>query len=618
MCGIAGFVGVGSRRDLERMTNALRHRGPDGHGYHVDADNRVFLGHRRLAIVDLDSGHQPMWNEDGQVGIVYNGEIYNHQELRAELVALGHRFASSHSDTEVLVHGYEQWGDELPLKLNGMFAFAIYDRPRRRLFLARDRFGEKPLYYSHRKNMFAFASELTALAKHDGVDKSIDVRAAQKLFGYGYVPSPNAMLAGSCKLPGGTSMSYDFGSDTVRLKEYWRFSIVPDDSLGDADEKRLVDELEFLIRQAANRRLMSDVPLGVFLSGGIDSSVVLASLAKDLPPERIGTFTIGFNEASFNESAQAAIVAGHIRSCHNLEILDFRTARDLIQVLLERLDEPLGDASLIPTYCLSSFTRRKVTVALSGDGGDELFAGYDPFLALKPAQLYSMLMPNGLHSGLRRLVELLPPSDRNMSLEFKLKRGLMGMSYRKEVRLPAWMAPLDTKDLAALFDEPLRPEELYSEALTLWESSPEKSDVDRSLEFFTRIYLQDNILTKVDRASMMCSLETRAVFLDNDVVDFCARLPSRFKLRGNTRKYLLKRVADRLLPAAIVNRKKKGFGMPLAKWLRTVPASPPFAPIHGLRVNWAEQAFSDHRSHRKDYRFFLWNWLSLQYFASRT
>ncbi len=283
--------------------------------------------------------------------------------------------------------------------------------------------------------------------------------------------------------------------------------------------------------------------------------------------------------------------------------------------MLARLDEPLGDASLLPAHLLSAFAKEKVTVALSGDGGDELFAGYDPFVALRLAALYHATMPRASHRAIRRLADLLPVSQTNMSLDFRIRRALMGLSHGPELWLPVWMAPLDPKDTAALFDAPLRIEEVYDEAIGSWEQAAGKSPVDRALEFFTRFYLQDDILMKSDRAAMMCSLETRAVFLDNDLVEFCRKLPHRFKFRRGQRKYLLKKVARSLLPDAIVGRKKKGFGIPLAKWLREFPEVPPLAPIPGVRTDFARRAFAEHRSARADHRLFLWSWLAIQAFA---
>jgi len=613
MCGIAGFSGAGSREDLARMMAALVHRGPDGEGTFVDEAARVFFGHRRLAIVDVAGGQQPMWNEDRQVGVIFNGEIYNHAELRRELQARGHRFTTDHADTEVLVHGFEEWGEDLPLKINGMFAFAVLDRARKRIFLARDRFGEKPLYYTVRPGIFAFASELSALARHPGVSRSINSRALQKFFAYGYIPAPLALLEGTAKLPGGHWLIYDLDSGKLTTRSYWQFHLELDEGRSDADEPRLVEELGALIGQAAGRRLMSDVPLGMFLSGGLDSSVVLAALARIRPAASLSTFTIGFLEPSFDESKYARAVADYLGTTHHERILDLDRAGALIEPVLSRLDEPLADPSILPTYLLSTFAREKVTVALSGDGGDELFAGYDPFLALRPAAIYERMMPRAGHTGLRRLADLLPISHANMGFDFKLRRTLMGLSWPPPMRLPVWMSPLDPKNMQELFETPLDPEDLYSEAITQWNSNPKLTDIDRGLEFYTRFYLQDNILVKVDRASMMVSLETRAVFLDNDLVDFSRRLPHRFKLRNGERKYLLKKVARTLLPSAIVDRKKKGFGLPLAKWLRTIPEKLPLDPILGTRSAFADTAFAEHRAGGADHRLFLWSWMSAQH-----
>src|SRR4051812_19207879 len=378
MCGLAGFVGTGDRADLAAMSIAVAHRGPDGEGTLVDEEARVFLAHRRLAIIDLSGGDQPMWNEDGEVGVIFNGEIYNHMELRAELQRKGHVFRSTHSDTEVLVHGYEEWGAGLPERLNGMFAFVVYDRKRRRLFLARDRFGEKPLYYAVHRNLFAFASELGALIQHRGVKRDIDIVSLRKYFAYGYIPAPRSLYAHTAKVPGGHHLVFDIDSGTVKVQAYWKFALTPDASLRDEAEPQLVEELRHLLSQSVKRRLISDVPLGVFLSGGIDSSAALAMAVQYLDPSSIRTFTIGFTEPSFDESFHARRVAQAFGTDHHEEQLNLDVARDLVPQVLSRLGEPLGDASILPTYLLSRFTRRTVTVALSGDGGDELFAGYDP------------------------------------------------------------------------------------------------------------------------------------------------------------------------------------------------------------------------------------------------
>jgi asparagine synthase (glutamine-hydrolysing) len=612
MCGIAGFIGHGDRYNLIAMTRVLAHRGPDGEGFYEDQSAHVFLGHRRLAIVDLAGGYQPMPNEDRSVLVIFNGEIYNHSALRKELIARGHVFATDHSDTEVLVHGYEEWGNDLPARLNGMFAFAIYDKPRRHLFLARDRFGEKPLYYLVQPGLFAFASELTGILKHPFASHSLDYRSVQKFFAHGYLPAPNALYERCRKLPGGCHLTYDVTDGTMSISRYWRFSLEPDERLTEADDDRLADELRALLIQAVDRRLMSDVPLGVFLSGGIDSASILAAVTELRGPDAVDTFTIGFTEPSFDESAHARSLAHLLGSRHHDELLDLSKAEYLIPHVLTNMDEPLGDGSVLPTYLLSQFTRKFVKVALSGDGGDELFAGYDPFKALVHAQMYENFIPEKLHRVLRRLVGKFPISKANMSFDFKLRRVLAGLTYAQSLWNPIWLAPLEPRDIDDLFEHALPPEDLYEEVLTLWHSGEGKDLIDRTLEFYTNFYLQDDILMKVDRAAMMNSLETRAIFLDNDLVEFCRRLPHRFKFRGGQRKYLLRRALRGLIPDEVLGRRKKGFGIPLNNWLRTTPSEPPLEPVQGIRMERVGERWTGHRSGTADHRLFLWSWLTLQ------
>ncbi len=594
------------------MMNTIVHRGPDAHGVYIDGKNPVFFGHRRLAILDIVGGEQPMSNEDGKVVVTFNGEIYNCHELRQQLIHAGHTFRSDHSDTEVLVHGYEEWGPELPLKLNGMFAFAIYDQRRNLIFISRDRFGEKPLFYAKLKGGFLFASELSAVVAHPSFEPVLCNRAIQKYFGYGYIPSPLTIYKNAYKLSAGHSLTYDIPTGSLAVSTYWSFRLEPDHRLSDRDEPRLVEELRHLLVEATRRRLLSDVPIGVFLSGGLDSCAVLSAASRLLSPDAIQTFTIGFREPSFDESGPARTVANHFGTRHREEMLDLDIARDLIPSVLSRMDEPLGDPSIIPTYMLSKFVRRHVTVALSGDGGDELFAGYDPVVALAPAALYSKLVPPPLHRLFRWGVNSLPLSYRNMSLDFKLRRMMQGLSFPNMLRAPIWMAPLDPAEVREVFEHPLSVEEIYEEAIAIWKNST-GDELDRMLEFFTKLYLQNDILAKVDRATMMCSLESRAVFLDNDLVDFCRKLPNRFKYHRGCRKYLLKRALYGLVPHEIINRKKKGFGIPISRWLKSVPAQPPLALVPGIHPDPAKHRWDDHRAGRSDQRLFLWNWLALQY-----
>lgn len=611
MCGLAGFVGAGERRDLCDMVSALAHRGPDGEGLFEDDKFSVFLGHRRLAIIDLEGGQQPMWNEDYTVAVVFNGEIYNHQGLREELVVRGHVFRSHHSDTEVLVHGYEEWGDDLPRRLNGMFAFAIYDLTRKRLFLARDRFGEKPLFYFQSPGLFAFASELGSLTQHRLIERRLDDRALQRYFLFGYLPAPTALYRGCFKLPPGSHLTLDIGKGQSTVSRYWQFLLNPDDSLTDESEDLLVEELRHLLMQAVQRRLISDVPLGVFLSGGVDSSTVLAATTTLLPAETVESFTIGFTESSFDESPFARRVATTLGTTHHEEKLDLSSAREMIVDVLARMDEPIGDPSLLPTFMLSKFARKSVTVALSGDGADELFAGYDPFKALAAAQVYARLVPRMAHRGFCRLADLLPLSNKNMSLDFKVRRTLGGLSYADALWNPVWHGSLEPAHLEHLFKEPAPVSELLSDAIQLWDRDPSLDCVDRTLEFYTNFYLPADILTKTDRASMLCSLEARAVFLDNDLVEFCQRLPNRFKYRDGKRKYILKKAVAGLVPDSVLARPKKGFGIPAAKWLKEWPL-PDIAPVEGTHTSFVRKCWLRHRSAKADHRLLLWSWLALQ------
>lgn len=612
MCGIAGFFGDGDRHQLVAMTRSLTHRGPDDEGFHVDEEHRVYLGFRRLAVIDPAGGRQPMWSEDDTVCVVFNGEIYNQAELRAELERKGHRFRTDHSDTEVIVHGYEEWGDGLPVRLNGMFAFVVWDRARRRLFAARDRFGEKPFYYASLPGCFVFGSEVAALVRHPRVDPALDQRSLQKFFAYGYLPAPNTIYRGVRKLPGGSHLTVDLVTKREVEARYWRFRIEAEEDAPADRAPALAEELRELIDRAVARRLVSDVPLGVFLSGGIDSSTILAFAARHRPAPSLDSFTIGFDEPSFDESGPAREVARAIGSRHHERVLSLDSARDMMGRVLAGLDEPLGDPSILPTHLLSSFARETVTVALSGDGGDELFAGYDPFAALQPARWYSRIVPTPVHLLLRRSAKLLPISRKNMSFDFKLRRALTGLSYPPPLWNPVWLAPVEPADMAAVFETPLAAEELYSEAIELWDQSRSRSLVDRTLEFFTNLYLQDDILTKADRASMGVSLESRAVFLDNDLVEFCRRLPHGYKLRNGERKYLLKKAVAGIVPGPVLARRKKGFGIPLARWLRDVPTIPPLSPVSGVRMAEVEARWRRFRAGESDDRLFLWSWASLQ------
>lgn len=608
MCGIVGFSGAGSVEDLHRMMAALAHRGPDDEGSHVDRVNRVFLGHRRLNVVDLSAGSQPLWNEDGTVAVIYNGEVYNHEALRKELEAAGHVFKTDHCDTEVLVHGYEAWGTKLVHRLNGMWAFAIYDRPRHRLFLSRDRFGKKPLYYLSSRKLFLFASELSVLSLHCETHCSLDPLSLKKYYAYGFIPGPRSLYTGVSKLPAGFNLVCDVRTHEARTERYWDFVLEPFESIPPHPERAWGEELRYLLGKAVRRRLEADVPLGIYLSGGVDSCAVTSAAVQWKDPTEVKTFSIGFQEPSFDESQYARFAAGYWGTDHHHERLSLAQAKDLVPDVLNRLDEPIADGSIIPTYLLSRFTRSQVTVALSGDGGDELFAGYDPFKALRLASFFDALVPSRLRHRIRCLADLLPVSSRNMSLDFKIKRTLRGLDHATPFWNPVWLSPLEPKEVESLFQEETDIEDLYSEALQYWHQSPSADLVDRTLLFYTKLYLQDDILPKVDRTSMMVSLEVRSPLLDIDLVDFVRRIPARWKIRCGKTKHVFKSALKGHVPDSILNRPKKGFGIPLTQWLREAYSE--WAPPSGLMGNngdrFTDARVGEHLAGKADHRLFLW------------
>jgi asparagine synthase (glutamine-hydrolysing) len=614
MCGITGYVGYAPDETLQRMTDAVASRGPDGQGKWIDRSSQVFFGHRRLSVLDHSGGAQPMVSHDEEVVIIFNGEIYNFAELRAELAAKGHRFLSDHSDTETLLVGYREWGPNLPERLNGMWAFVVYDRRRQTLFASRDRFGKKPLYYATHPRGLIFGSTLAAVRQHPDCPSAVSRRALQKYFGYGYIPAPLSLIDGVSKLPGGHSFTYQITSRTLEVRRYWEFKIEPFDRVPADPEREWGEILRAKLDAAVKRRLVADVPVGVFLSGGIDSSLITAFAARHVPQGKLATFSIGFEEASFDESDAARRTAALFKTSHHEDILSMDRAVDIFPEVARALDEPMADSSLLPTYLLSRFTRQHVTVALGGDGGDELFAGYDPFKALRAAKAYQTIVPRPIHTAISLLATKLPVSHRNLSFDFKVKRTLRGVAHPARLWLPVWMAPLSPSEMGELFNAPIDPEDLYSEAIAAWESTAPDNLVDRTLQFFTRLYLQDDILAKVDRATMMVGLEARAPLLDIEVVDFVRRIPAAWKYRNGETKYLLKRALESVLPCDILYRSKKGFGVPIGAWLRNgaLSVAPDKTAAFGLNPKFISREWEAHRRGARDQRLFLWSLALLQ------
>lgn len=617
MCGICGVIGeAADRAVIDAMSAVQSHRGPDGHGSWFSTKGDVALGHTRLAILDLADGAQPMATADEQLVVVFNGEIYNFTELRAELQKHGHVFKTHHSDTEILLHGWRQWGKELPSKLSGMWAFVLYDVKANRVFASRDRFGKKPFYYFHDGRTFAFASELRTLLKHPRAPRSLSKRAMQKFFGYGYIPSPLSAIDGIRKLPGGHSLSLDLAAHQLNVERWWTFEIDP--RTDGRSEAELCEELRHAIDGATRRRLVADVPVGVFLSGGVDSSTVTWFASQARGHGNLKTFSIGFDEATFDESAYARQVAGLCKTEHECQMLSLESALDLMPEIARALDEPLGDNSLLPTYLLCRHARDFVPVALGGDAGDELFAGYDPFLALAPAKLYHNLIPPAMHEAIFWLARKLPVSHKRMSLDFKIKRTLRGLSQQPPLWAPVWMATLSPEELDDIFGEPIALEDLYSEAIAAWNACPQDDLLDKVTQFYIELYLQEDILVKVDRMSMAHSLEVRAPLLDIEVVNFARRLPREFKLKGRTTKYLLKKCMEPHLPRDILYRAKQGFGAPVGRWFQQDRLKIDIATLPRM----LDRAFVGHKvkSHHDkltDERALMWNLWTLQAFTSQ-
>lgn len=572
MCGIAGIClcgGTGlaenAAAQVDAMCRAMRHRGPDGQG--VWSGDGVCLGHRRLSIIDLAGGAQPMHSADGRYHVTFNGEIYNFPELHKELEARGQRFRTT-SDTEIILAGWQVWGHDCLRHFDGMFAFALWDAQEKRLFCARDRFGKKPFFYTLQQGRFFFASELTALTTLPELTFTLSPEALMRYLAYEYVPTPQTMYAEAASLP--PSHWLEIHEGRLRLERYWELPF-PDEQDARGEEEICAAYHE-LLAGAVRRRMISDVPLGVFLSGGIDSSIV-AGLMAGQSSTPIKTFSIGFQEASYDESRYARIVARRWNTDHHERILSAEECAEHLPQIISRMDVPMADASVAPTWLLSGVTREKVTVALGGDGADELWAGYEHYIGYKVATWYNAL-PGCLRRGiLEPLCRLLPSSSGYINPRLAVQTFLRGAHAPDWLRVQTLLTALDPAAQRELLAHPdtafLTEERLFAptrEHFEHWPAGP--APLARAFHVYARQYLLDDILVKVDRCSMLHSLEVRAPFLDRDAAEFVARLPIRHKLRGFKRKYLLKRAFADVLPPEILHRNKRGFQIPVAAWLR--------------------------------------------------
>jgi asparagine synthase (glutamine-hydrolysing) len=557
MCGIAGILTLdrsAASFDLGAaacaMGASMKHRGPDDAGMWSDEGREVALAHRRLAIVDLSPlGRNPMSWDNGRLQITFNGEIYNYRELRSELERAGHSFRS-HTDTEVILAAYDQWGLDAVARLAGMFAFAIWDRARRRLWIARDRVGKKPLYYSQHAGRLAFASELKALLVDADLPRAIDRTALQLYLRYGYVPAPHTIFAHARKLPPGHVLLAEDGR--VSITRYWDpFTFAAADrTLTDEDAE---SELEQRLGTAVAQRRIADVPLGAFLSGGIDSSLIVALMAEQ-SGQPVQTHTIRFLDAEYNEADHAAAVARHLRTDHHETLCDERQMLDTVDLLPAMFDEPFADSSAVPTYLVSRAARGGVTVALSGDGGDELFFGYPRYRYFTDS-LWLLYLPRPIRAAIAAAARRVPRRRVRRIADVLDTEGVDPYS-----RFVSWFDPDQVRQISGTAS-PTAP--FYGEMLERIRDLP-REDQGGLLDLVS--YLPDDILTKVDRASMAVSLEVRAPLLDHRVVEFALGLPARFKRRDGQAKWLLRRLLYKRVPRELVDRPKMGFGVPLAAW----------------------------------------------------
>jgi asparagine synthase (glutamine-hydrolysing) len=565
MCGIAGIAAFrgarGPNRELiHAMCETIVHRGPNDEGIHVEGG--VGLGMRRLSIIDLGGGRQPIWNEDRTVLTVFNGEIYNYRELRRELEARGHRF-QTHSDTEVIVHGYEEYGSGFPAYLNGMFAIALHDTRRKRLVLARDHIGIKPLYYSYSGERIVFGSELKVLLASGLVERVLDIDALGQFLSWEYMPGSATLMGSIKRLEPGELLEIDLLNPSLKPRRYWD---IPQAEAGPARAfEDWAEEIDAKIRESVQRQLVADVPLGAFLSGGVDSSLVVAAM------ERAQTFSIAFGDPSYNEAPYARAVARHLGVDHVCEAISADVVA-LFDRLMYLLDDPIGDFSIFPTFLVSQVARKHVTVALSGDGGDELFGGYETYVAEERARQYARV-PGLLRDGLiEPFIQGLRPRAAKKGVINKAKRFVEGFQNPEGLGHARWRLFVTEAMREEIFTPEARvamPTPVAHHITELFKQAGPREPLNRGLYVDVKSYLCDNILTKVDRMSMGVSLEARVPYLDRELVELAFRVPAALKVAKGQTKVLLKAIAARHVPRHCVYRPKEGFSVPIKNWLAT-------------------------------------------------
>jgi len=613
MCGICGIidrrVGVLSDRVVRAMADKMTHRGPDDAGIYHDraALPEAMLGHRRLSIIDLSvRGHQPMPNEDGTVWIVLNGEIYNYKELKTGLEEKGHKFTSN-TDTETVIHLYEEYGEECVKYLRGMFAFALWDTKKKVLMAARDRVGKKPLIYYHDENTFCFASEFASLLESGVIKNDINHEAIRSYLTFGYIPAPLTAYRNMLKLPPAHILT--FRDNKVTVKRYWQLDY---SNKIEITEEDAAGEVLRLLKEAVKIRLYSDVPIGAFLSGGIDSSAVVG-LMSELAGKRVKTFSIGFEDKDYNELAYAKNIAERFDTEHH-ELIVKPDALSILPLLAERYGEPYADSSCIPTYYVCRETKRFVTVALNGDGGDESFAGYERYQAMLVSEIYGKL-PGSVRKGIGFFVNALPDSINSKNKIRKIKRFFNGVNLPVAERYVRWLGIFDekTKDDPARFVRP------YISDGNI------RGFLDRLLAADVSLYLPDDLLVKVDIASMANSLEARSPFLDHKLMEFAASLPPHYKMKNFVKKYILKKALKDLIPGENLHRRKMGFGLPVGAWFRgelkdfmrnTILSKASFSKLY-FKEEVLRKMIEEHVDKRRDYASQLWVILMLELWYQR-
>lgn len=617
MCGICGKISLSGRpvvrKNLKSMTDTLSHRGPDGEGFYFSPDGKVGLGHRRLAIIDLITGDQPMANEDRTVWIVFNGEIYNFQEIRGFLEKRGHRFKTK-SDTEVIIHAYEEYGEKCVEFFNGMFAFAIWDQRKRKLFLARDRLGQKPLFYAKTPKSFIFASEVKAILKNLEVKKEVDFDALSCCLSLGYFLAPLTIIKGIRKLPAASTLTFKDGR--LRIREYWDLDPTFKKDLA---EKIWIEKFRDLLKDSIKIRMIADVPLGAFLSGGIDSTTIV-SFMRGFTSFRPKTFSIGFQEPTYSELNYARQAARFLKTDHQ-DLIVRPKIRKVLPKIIWANDEPLGDTSAVPMFFLSQMTRKKVKVALSGDGGDENLAGYETYIADSFFPFYRNFPFRHLITF--AILNFLPTTFGKVSFDYKLKQFVQAEDFSPEKAHYFWRVIFNDEEKEKLLVPEIYKKIKNPDTFFYFQKYFDKYEgrnfLDQAQYVDIKTWLVDDILVKVDRASMAHSLEVRTPFLDYRLVEFLAQAPSNLKLKGFQTKYLLKRATQGMLPKEIIHRPKAGFNAPIPVWLRKdlkglvldYLSKKYLEKIGLLNYNFVEVLVNEYFSGKKDHSLKLWLLLNL-------